>query len=213
MLFTVGSPLSILLTSFCSCLLYWAILPYFATQILLFAVANESSKFLPIFKEAAKSFKGKVILCADSSDLLQSSFLVLSHVLRFNSYPERISSFPFTSLLFLCAFFYKLLMRGLNSCAAFICLCGARQWGSWWTSRQLLWYCWTRDNSNVSCFLSSLFVLWLFFHIGIVYPSLTSISWFVISLCIFYCAEPLSNSDSMVLQVLAYTAGSVTGCH
>ncbi|CAM0149314.1 unnamed protein product [Urochloa decumbens] len=30
-------------------------------QILLFAVANESSKFLPIFKEAAKSFKGKLL--------------------------------------------------------------------------------------------------------------------------------------------------------
>nr|CAB3445189.1 unnamed protein product [Digitaria exilis]CAB3448465.1 unnamed protein product [Digitaria exilis]CAB3503199.1 unnamed protein product [Digitaria exilis] len=29
--------------------------------ILLFAVANESSKFLPIFKEAAKSFKGKLL--------------------------------------------------------------------------------------------------------------------------------------------------------
>ncbi|TVU33714.1 hypothetical protein EJB05_25547 [Eragrostis curvula] len=34
---------------------------YFATQILLFAVANESSKFLHIFKEAAKSFKGKLL--------------------------------------------------------------------------------------------------------------------------------------------------------
>jgi len=30
-------------------------------QILLFAVANKSSKFLPIFKEAAKSFKGKLL--------------------------------------------------------------------------------------------------------------------------------------------------------
>ncbi|GJN13244.1 hypothetical protein PR202_ga31595 [Eleusine coracana subsp. coracana] len=30
-------------------------------NILLFAVANESSKFLPIFKEAAKSFKGKLL--------------------------------------------------------------------------------------------------------------------------------------------------------
>lgn len=36
--------------------------PCFASQILLFAVASESSKFLPIFKEAAKPFKGKVIL-------------------------------------------------------------------------------------------------------------------------------------------------------
>jgi protein disulfide-isomerase A1 len=34
---------------------------YFANQILLFAVANKSSKFLPIFKEAAKSFKGKLL--------------------------------------------------------------------------------------------------------------------------------------------------------
>jgi protein disulfide-isomerase A1 len=33
----------------------------FASQILLFAVASESTKFLPIFKEAAKPFKGKVI--------------------------------------------------------------------------------------------------------------------------------------------------------
>ena len=30
-------------------------------QILLFVVANESSKFLPIFKEASKSFKGKLL--------------------------------------------------------------------------------------------------------------------------------------------------------
>ncbi|KAL6659817.1 hypothetical protein ACP70R_002646 [Stipagrostis hirtigluma subsp. patula] len=30
-------------------------------QIILFAAANESSKFLPIFKEAAKAFKGKLI--------------------------------------------------------------------------------------------------------------------------------------------------------
>lgn len=43
---------------------YW---DYFANQILLFAVANESSKFLPMFKEAAKSFKGKVILSVDPS--------------------------------------------------------------------------------------------------------------------------------------------------
>jgi protein disulfide-isomerase A1 len=33
---------------------------YFSIQILLFAVASEASKFLPIFKEAAKPFKGKV---------------------------------------------------------------------------------------------------------------------------------------------------------
>ena len=43
---------------------------YFTNQILLFAVANKSSKFLPIFKEAAKSFKGKVILSVDPSNFV-----------------------------------------------------------------------------------------------------------------------------------------------
>jgi hypothetical protein len=32
----------------------------FSNKILLFSVANEASKFLPIFKEAAKPFTGKV---------------------------------------------------------------------------------------------------------------------------------------------------------
>ncbi|KAL6629357.1 hypothetical protein ACP70R_029122 [Stipagrostis hirtigluma subsp. patula] len=38
-------------------------------QILLFAVANESSKFLPIFKEAAKSFKGKLLFVFVERDM------------------------------------------------------------------------------------------------------------------------------------------------
>jgi protein disulfide-isomerase A1 len=36
-------------------------------QVLLFAVASEASKFLPIFKEAAKPFKGEVIFLLDRS--------------------------------------------------------------------------------------------------------------------------------------------------
>uniref|UniRef100_A0A0E0MDH9 Protein disulfide isomerase-like 1-4 n=1 Tax=Oryza punctata TaxID=4537 RepID=A0A0E0MDH9_ORYPU len=36
--------------------------------ILLFVVANESSKFLPIFKEASKSFKGKVLAYTGNED-------------------------------------------------------------------------------------------------------------------------------------------------
>ncbi|KAL6848442.1 hypothetical protein ACP4OV_021736 [Aristida adscensionis] len=38
-------------------------------QILLFAVANESSKFLPMFKEAAKSFKGKLLFVFVERDM------------------------------------------------------------------------------------------------------------------------------------------------
>ena len=78
MLPTIGS-LFCILTLFC---------PYtvpslryclcFASQILLFAVARESSKFLSIFKEAAKPFKGKVIL-----SVCQNLYLVIRIVIQY----------------------------------------------------------------------------------------------------------------------------------
>ncbi|GJN18732.1 hypothetical protein PR202_gb05926 [Eleusine coracana subsp. coracana] len=60
LLFTMGGIL-VTFFFFTHCSFTEPLLPCFATQILLFAVANESSKFLPIFKEAAKSFKGKLL--------------------------------------------------------------------------------------------------------------------------------------------------------
>lgn len=50
----------------------------YSNQIILLAVANESSKFVPSFKEAAKSFKGKVILSVDFSNIFVELFSFLS---------------------------------------------------------------------------------------------------------------------------------------
>ena len=51
--------------------------PLYSNQIILLAVANESSKFLPSFKEAAKSFTGKVILSVDFSNIFMKLFSFL----------------------------------------------------------------------------------------------------------------------------------------
>ncbi|XP_039838779.1 protein disulfide isomerase-like 1-4 isoform X4 [Panicum virgatum] len=53
--------------------------PLYSNQIILLAVANESSKFLPSFKEAAKSFTGKLLfffLEKDSEECKQAAKLL-----------------------------------------------------------------------------------------------------------------------------------------
>jgi hypothetical protein len=79
------------LTYFPVCPHFVSSLGNFAKQILLFCVAEESSKFLPIFKEAAKPYKGKVILyvCIDmpyAEWLLRTSFGIKGSNLHANMF-------------------------------------------------------------------------------------------------------------------------------
>lgn len=93
--------------------------PLYSNQIILLAVANESSKFLPNFKEAAKSFKGKVILSVDLSNIFMNFFSCLFPciVLYWNSCIQLIVSCPCTRCYYYyCwhAFFYYSLMNGVT---------------------------------------------------------------------------------------------------
>ena len=141
--------------------LYWYAVLCFGNQILLFAVASEAPKFLPIFKEAAKPFKGPVI------------FLLVCPVF---DEPLALSMAPCYTINMDVVCCIKLINYFLcNSCGrwcghltnhwrgaclkcSFCLSCGAGQWGSWWTCCQLLGNYLARDHSNAAYVLSSLFL-------------------------------------------------------
>lgn len=101
---------------------YWAANFYFSNQILLFVVANESSKFLPIFKEASKSFKGKVVFFLLIRQVISKLTSVASHaLLKFGAMQHHLS-LSHSIYLLMCSFTTDEVC-GQN--AAFVCLCGA----------------------------------------------------------------------------------------